>query len=144
MADMDNEADRPESPLVPSMGDRGEGRVGPDEDPRRGREIPSAPPEGRREDEEEGRRGATSLVDGLLEEAGEKATIGVGGPSCPWSSMCSRFASSVRHILHRMRRLGPPGVAGAESVGVRGNFANMSVSGADPSPFKISSTALSK
>jgi hypothetical protein len=33
-----------------------------------------------------------------------------------------------------MRRLGPPGVAGAESVGVRGNFANMSSSGAEPSP----------
>ena len=33
-----------------------------------------------------------------------------------------------------MRRLGPPGVAGAESVGVRGNLANMSVSGAEPSP----------
>ena len=61
-----------------------------------------------------------------------------------------------------MRRLGPPGVAGAESVGVRGNFANMSVSGAVPSPsegfsvqgnnytamemmlLRISSTALSK
>jgi len=39
------------------------------------------------------------------------------------------------HILHRIRRRGlPPGVAGAESDGVGGNLANMSVSGKEPSP----------
>jgi len=98
MADIDNEA-MLERPPLPSMGVRGEGRVGPEEEPRRGRGvIPSAPPEGRREDDEEGLRGAASCVDGRLEEAGEKATAGVGGPSCPWSSMCSRFASSVLKV----------------------------------------------
>jgi len=96
-ADMENVAVRPERPPLPSMGDRGEGRVGPEEEPKRGRGsvIPRAPPEGRREDDEEGRRAAVSWVDGRLEVAGDKATAGVGGPSCPWSSMCSRFASSV-------------------------------------------------
>ena len=96
-ADIDNVAVRPERPLLPSTGVRGEGRVGPEEEPRRGREgvIPSAPPEGRRADDEEDRRTAASWVDGRLEPAGDKATAGVGGPSCPWSSMCSRFASSV-------------------------------------------------
>jgi hypothetical protein len=94
---MDNEDANPERPLLASTGVRGEGRVVPVEEPRRGRVavMLSAPPEGRREDDTEGRRAAVSLVDGRLEVAGEKATAGVGGPSCPWSSMCSRFASSV-------------------------------------------------
>lgn len=70
--------------------------------------------------------------DGLREGAGE-AKVGVAGPTCPWSSICSLAASSWRHILQRMRRRGPPGVAGAESEGVRGNFAKKSVS-IDPSP----------
>ena len=77
---------------------------------------------------------------------------GVAGPSWPWSSMCSRAASSCLglsslrviwlnpttahlHILHRIRRRGPPpGVLGAESEGVWGNFASMSVSDREPSP----------
>ena len=94
---MENEAANPERPLVPSMGVRGEGRVRLVEEPRRGRGavMPNAPLEGRREDDEEGRRAAVSWVEGRLDVAGEKATAGVGGPSCPWSSMCSRFASSV-------------------------------------------------
>lgn len=71
-------------------------------------------------------------ADGRREGAGE-AKAGVEGPTCPWSSMCSRAASSWRHILHQMRRRGPPGVAGAESEGVRGNLAKKSVS-MDPSP----------
>jgi hypothetical protein len=72
--------------------------VGPEEEPRRGRGsvMLSAPPDGRREDDDEGRRGITS--EGRLEETGEKATAGVGGPSCPWSSMCSRFASSALKV----------------------------------------------
>ena len=42
------------------------------------------------------------------------------------------------HILHLIRRRGPPpGVLGAESEGVWGNFANMSVSGGEPSPSGI-------
>jgi hypothetical protein len=59
---MDNVAVRPEKPLLISTGVRGEGRVGPEEEPIRGRGdvIPSAPPEGRREDDEEPRRAAAS------------------------------------------------------------------------------------
>jgi hypothetical protein len=94
-ADMDKLAVSPEK--LPSMGVRGEGRV-PEEEPNRGRVIPNAPPEGRREDDEEARRAAASWVDGRLEEAGDNATAGVGGPSCPWSSICSRFASSVLNV----------------------------------------------
>lgn len=41
------------------------------------------------------------------------------------------------HILHLIRRRGPPGVVGAESEGVRGYLANMSVSGGEPSPSTI-------
>jgi hypothetical protein len=38
------------------------------------------------------------LVDGRREEAGVNIA-GVGGPNCPWSSMCSREASScLRYI----------------------------------------------
>jgi hypothetical protein len=49
-----------ERPPLPSIGVRAKGRVGPEEEPRRGRDMPSAPVDGRREDEEEGRRGAAS------------------------------------------------------------------------------------
>lgn len=48
------------------------------------------------------------------------------------------------HILHRIRRRGPPGVAGADSVGVRGNFANMSVSGRVPSPSTVSQSGVNR
>lgn len=41
------------------------------------------------------------------------------------------------HILHRIFLLTPPGVGGSESEGVRGYFANISVSGGDPSPSVI-------
>jgi hypothetical protein len=84
-----------ERPPLPSIGVRAKGRVGPEEEPKRGRDIASAPADGRREDEDEVRRRAESLVEGRLEVAGDRATAGVGGPSCPWSSICSRFASSV-------------------------------------------------
>jgi hypothetical protein len=94
-ADIDNEAVTDERPPPPSMGVRAKGRVGPEEEPKRGRDMPNAPADGRREDEEGARRRAESLVEGRLEVAGERATAGVGGPSCPWSSICSRFASSV-------------------------------------------------
>jgi hypothetical protein len=84
------------------------------------------------------------------------------GENLKRNGLGNRRGVSHRHILQRIRRLGPPGVAGAESVGVRGNFANISVSGAEPSPsttdfsarqqrcnakmmlLMISSTALSK
>ena len=52
-------AERPPLP-GPSIGVRAKGRVGPEEEPRRGRDMPSAPADGRREDEEEGRRAAAS------------------------------------------------------------------------------------
>jgi hypothetical protein len=79
---------------------------------------------------------AGRLVDGLLEPAGV-TLAGVEGPSCPWSSMCSRVASSCLHILHLIFLRGPPGVLGTESVGVRGNLANMSVEGGEPSPSEV-------
>ena len=70
--------------------------------------------------------------------AGERteAVAGVAGPTCPWSSICSRAASSVRQNLHLIRRRGTcaPGVGGQESPGVRGKEANMLVEGRVPSP----------
>lgn len=64
--------------------------------------------------------------------------MGVAGPTCPWSSICSRAASSWRHILQRIRRrgpfIGPPGVGGLESDAERGKRANISVEGRLPSP----------
>lgn len=54
--------------------------------------------DGRREVEGDMARlyGLPSCMEGRREAAGEKAAAeaGVGGPSCPWSSMCSRVASS--------------------------------------------------
>lgn len=48
--------------------------------------------------------------------------------------MTARKLSTNLHILHRIRRRGALGEGGSESPGVRGNFANMSVSGKEPSP----------
>lgn len=88
-----------------------------------------------------GRIASCAVLDARRDAAGEKAKTdaGVPGPTCPWSSMCSRAASSWRHILQRMRLRGPPllwppGVAGAESDGERGNLANMLSFGIEPSP----------
>ena len=92
--------------------------------------------------------------EGRRDSAGVVA-VGVAGPSCPWSNICSLVANSCLHtqlipikkyqawkpthlhILHLIRRRGPPGVFGRESEGVRGYFANISVWGGDPSPSDI-------
>jgi hypothetical protein len=60
-ADIDSdEAVMAEKPPLPSIGVRAKGRVGPEEEPRRGRDMPSALADGRREDEEDERRAAAS------------------------------------------------------------------------------------
>jgi hypothetical protein len=76
---------------------------------------PNPPKEGR----------PVSFVDGLREATGESAAAGVagvGGPTCPWSNICSRAANSVLQSLHRMRRRGvwAPGVGGPESDEILG------------------------
>ena len=89
-----------------------------------------------------------AFVDGRRDVAGDRAPFagvaGVGGPTWPWSIMCSRAASSVRHILQRIRRRGTcaPGVGGLDSesgVVPWGKLGNIVFSGSSPPPSEIRS-----